>query len=146
MIDSQTIQPLYDMAHPYDPRPRRRLTRVTDDSILPAIHPKTLFNHQSIDRQADRVALVAVPVVDVLAVVPPARAAPLDHRHEARIEYTWHERAAPLHHPLVGELRVVDLIHEWIHHDQNHIKQILNNIQAYVWPNMGNAQNFGKIY
>jgi hypothetical protein len=49
-------------------------------------------------------------------------------------------------HPLVGELRVIDLIHEWIHHDQNHIKQISNNIQAYVWPNMGNAQNFGKVY
>ena len=49
-------------------------------------------------------------------------------------------------HPLVGELRVVDLIHEWIHHDRNHIKQVLNNIQAYVWPNMGNAQRFGKIY
>ena len=49
-------------------------------------------------------------------------------------------------HPLVGGLRVLDLIHEWIHHDQNHIKQILSNIQAYVWPNMGNAQNFSKIF
>ena len=49
-------------------------------------------------------------------------------------------------HPLVGELRVVDLIHEWIHHDQNHIKQILSNIQAYVWPNMGNAQRFGAVF
>jgi hypothetical protein len=49
-------------------------------------------------------------------------------------------------HPLVGELRVVDLIHEWIHHDRNHIKQILSNVQAFVWPNMGNAQRFFEIF
>ena len=49
-------------------------------------------------------------------------------------------------HPLVGELRVVDLIHEWIHHDRNHIKQLLSNIQAFVWPNMGDAQRFGKVF
>lgn len=49
-------------------------------------------------------------------------------------------------HPEVGELRVVDLIHEWIHHDRNHVKQILSNIQAFVWPNMGNAQRFGQVF
>ena len=49
-------------------------------------------------------------------------------------------------HPLVGELRVVDLIHEWIHHDRNHVKQILSNIQSWVWPNMGNAQRFGRVF
>lgn len=48
-------------------------------------------------------------------------------------------------HPQVGELRIVDLIHEWVHHDQNHLKQIFSNIQAYVWPYMGNAQRFSKI-
>jgi hypothetical protein len=48
-------------------------------------------------------------------------------------------------HPQVGELRIVDLIHEWIHHDRNHLKQILSNIQAYVWPYMGNAQHFSQI-
>ena len=45
-------------------------------------------------------------------------------------------------HPTVGLLRVGDLLHEWVHHDRNHIKQILANIQAYVWPHMGNAQRF----
>lgn len=49
-------------------------------------------------------------------------------------------------HPLVGELRVVDLIHEWVSHDCNHLKQILSNIQGWVWPNMGNAQRFSKIF
>ena len=45
-------------------------------------------------------------------------------------------------HPQVGELHVVDLLHEWVHHDRNHVKQILSNVQAWVWPHMGNAQRF----
>ena len=46
------------------------------------------------------------------------------------------------HHPMVGYLRVGDLLNEWIHHDRNHVRQILANVQAYVWPHMGNAQKF----
>jgi hypothetical protein len=46
------------------------------------------------------------------------------------------------HHPKVGYLRVGDLLHEWVHHDRNHIKQMLANVQDYVWPAMGNAQRF----
>ncbi len=45
-------------------------------------------------------------------------------------------------HAKVGELRVRDLLHEWIHHDRNHTKQILANVQARVWPHMGNSQKF----
>ena len=45
-------------------------------------------------------------------------------------------------HPRVGTLRVNDLLHEWVHHDRNHIKQIMSNLQASVWPAMGNAQRF----
>jgi hypothetical protein len=45
-------------------------------------------------------------------------------------------------HPKVGPLRVDDLLHEWIHHDRNHLRQILANVQSYVWPHMGNAQRF----
>ena len=45
-------------------------------------------------------------------------------------------------HPKVGELFVRDLIHEWIHHDRNHIKQLLAIAQERVWPHMGNAQGF----
>ncbi len=48
-------------------------------------------------------------------------------------------------HPQVGELRVVDLLHEWVHHDRNHVKQILSNVQAYMWPHMGNAQRFSAL-
>jgi hypothetical protein len=45
-------------------------------------------------------------------------------------------------HPQVGELRVFDLLHEWVHHDRNHVKQALSNVQAFLWPHMGNAQRF----
>jgi hypothetical protein len=55
-------------------------------------------------------------------------------------------RAADLarggHHPTVGHLTVGDLLNEWVHHDRNHVRQILANVQAYVWPNMGNTQKF----
>ena len=46
------------------------------------------------------------------------------------------------HHPKVGALRVGELLHEWVHHDRNHLRQILANFQEYVWPHMGNAQRF----
>jgi hypothetical protein len=45
-------------------------------------------------------------------------------------------------HPKVGWLRVEDLLQEWVHHDRNHIRQILGNVQAWAWPHMGNAQKF----
>ena len=45
-------------------------------------------------------------------------------------------------HPTVGSLRVRDLLQEWVHHDRNHVRQALANVQAYVWPAMGNAQKF----
>jgi hypothetical protein len=45
-------------------------------------------------------------------------------------------------HPEVGFLTVNDLLHEWVHHDANHFRQLLANVQAYAWPGMGNAQRF----
>jgi hypothetical protein len=45
-------------------------------------------------------------------------------------------------HPTVGTLRVRDLLHEWVHHDRNHIAQMLAAVQAAAWPHMGNAQRF----
>jgi hypothetical protein len=45
-------------------------------------------------------------------------------------------------HPTVGPLRVGDLLQEWVHHDRNHLRQALANVQAYVWPAMGNSQKF----
>jgi len=45
-------------------------------------------------------------------------------------------------HPVVGALTVSDLLQEWVHHDRNHTRQLLANVQAYAWPHMGNAQKF----
>jgi DinB superfamily len=47
-------------------------------------------------------------------------------------------------HPEVGRLSVADLLAEWVHHDRNHQRQILANVQAYVWPHMGNARRFSR--
>jgi len=48
-------------------------------------------------------------------------------------------------HERVGRLTVNDIIHEWVHHDRTHLKQILANVQAYVWPDMGGAQRFANL-
>lgn len=45
-------------------------------------------------------------------------------------------------HPQVGYIRVNDLLHEWLYHDRNHVRQMLANVQSYVYPNMGNCQGF----
>ena len=50
----------------------------------------------------------------------------------------------PGSHPEVGPLTVGDVIHEWVHHDGNHLRQALANVQAYVWSRMGNAQRFSR--
>ena len=43
-------------------------------------------------------------------------------------------------HERVGEISVNDLLHEWMHHDRNHVKQMMSVVQAYVWPQMGNCR------
>ncbi len=47
-------------------------------------------------------------------------------------------------HPTVGPLSIGNLLAEWLHHDRNHVQQILANGQAYVWPHMGNARRFSR--
>jgi hypothetical protein len=47
-------------------------------------------------------------------------------------------------HPTVGRLTVTDLLHEWVHHDRNHLRQILAVVQARAWPYMGHAQRFSR--
>ena len=48
-------------------------------------------------------------------------------------------------HPVVGALSVRDLLYEWLYHDSNHVKQILSNIQAAIWDDLGAAQQFYEI-
>jgi hypothetical protein len=45
-------------------------------------------------------------------------------------------------HPDVGELRVDELLGEWVHHDRNHVRQMLAVTQERVWGQMGNARRF----
>ena len=44
--------------------------------------------------------------------------------------------------PHVGPLRVDEVIAEWVHHDRNHIRQLLEVTQTRVWAQMGNARRF----
>lgn len=45
-------------------------------------------------------------------------------------------------HPKVGQLTINDLLHEWVYHDLNHLKQIESNLLALLWPALNNAQQF----
>ena len=45
-------------------------------------------------------------------------------------------------HPDVGALGVAELLGEWVHHDRNHIRQLLEVTQRRVWAQMGNARRF----
>ena len=45
-------------------------------------------------------------------------------------------------HDRVGRVTVRDLLHEWVFHDRNHIRQLLANTQARAWPAMGNTRRF----
>jgi hypothetical protein len=48
------------------------------------------------------------------------------------------------HYPEVGHLQAGDRLHEWVHHDRNHQRQMLAAVQAAVWPHMGNARRFSQ--
>ena len=45
-------------------------------------------------------------------------------------------------HPVVGELTVANILHEWVHHDREHLGQMYAISQALVRPAMGNARKF----
>ena len=47
-------------------------------------------------------------------------------------------------HRVVGRVTVADLLQEWVFHDRNHIRQLLANAQARVWPGMGNTRRFSR--
>jgi hypothetical protein len=50
--------------------------------------------------------------------------------------------ARPGRHPQVGDVIVRDLLHEWVHHDRDHLAQLSALTQRLVWPGMGNARRF----
>ena len=48
-------------------------------------------------------------------------------------------------HAEAGVLTISDLLHEWVFHDRNHIRQMLANAQARVWPAMGGTRRFNDL-
>jgi len=49
-------------------------------------------------------------------------------------------------HAEAGVLTVSGLLHEWVFHDRNHIRQLLANAQARVWPAMDGSRRFTDIH
>jgi hypothetical protein len=47
-----------------------------------------------------------------------------------------------IEHPMVGQLFIRGLLHEWVSHDRNHTRQLLQIAQERVWPHMANSQKF----
>lgn len=45
-------------------------------------------------------------------------------------------------HPKVGRLLISDLLHEWVHHDRNHARQLMAVTQERVFPHLGGSQGF----
>ena len=45
-------------------------------------------------------------------------------------------------HDRVGRLSIGEVTAEWVHHDRNHVRQMLANSQDRVWRQMGYAQRF----
>jgi hypothetical protein len=39
-------------------------------------------------------------------------------------------------HPKAGRLTVDEILRDWVHHDGNHLKQAMNNVQEYVQKRM----------
>ncbi len=46
-------------------------------------------------------------------------------------------------HPVVGVLTVGEVVAEWVHHDREHLDQLLDVARAWAWARMGNARRFG---
>jgi DinB superfamily len=78
------------------------------------------------------------PVTILLAEFHQIRATSLELVHTLQPEQLT--RAGE--HPTVGVLTVSDLLHEWVYHDLNHLKQIESCVMASFWDQLHNAQKF----
>ena len=101
-------------------------------------------------REPGKVANVALHGPDGMPVMPCGLAVPLElalaeveHRHSG----TQQRERGGLLPATAGQaeyLQIGDILAEWVHHDRNHVRQMMANVQAYVWPHMGNAQRFSQ--
>ena len=61
------------------------------------------------------------------------------------VEQLRHEQLTRAgYHPIVGELTVHDVLHEWVFHDHDHLQQLFDNVKALLWPHMGSGRKFYK--
>ena len=45
-------------------------------------------------------------------------------------------------HPKIGKIRIREVLHDWMYHDLNHLKQIDSIVQSFLWAHLGNMQRF----
>jgi hypothetical protein len=48
-------------------------------------------------------------------------------------------------HDAVGEIRVIDIAHQWAAHDLAHLRQVSHMLQSYLAPLMGNTRAFYDV-
>jgi DinB superfamily len=48
-------------------------------------------------------------------------------------------------HPKIGVVCVRELLHEWLYHDLNHVKQVEQNTQRLLWNRLGNMKAFYAV-
>jgi len=48
-------------------------------------------------------------------------------------------------HDTAGEIRVVDIAHQWAAHDMSHLRQVALMIQQYLAPKMGHTRSFYDV-
>jgi DinB superfamily len=77
---------------------------------------------------------------------PKASLASLTSQRSANVKWLQKLRPAQLRrvgiHQSVGEVSVLDFLHEWAFHDLGHLKQILKVKRYGLFPKMGNTQKF----
>lgn len=45
-------------------------------------------------------------------------------------------------HPQIGLICIRELLHEWVYHDMNHLRQAEGNAQSFLWNHLGKMQGF----
>ncbi len=80
----------------------------------------------------------AKPWTEVLAEFDAERRAGLDVLESL----TEDDLSRSATHPMVGDLAIGEIVHEWPFHDRDHLRQILENTRVWFWPRLGAAQQF----
>jgi len=67
-----------------------------------------------------------------------------DQERGRSIGFLWGLRVSDLErggiHPKIGRISIGELLHEWIYHDLQHVRQIDANVQSYLWGHLGNLR------